>query len=582
MAAPNGITWGSTYGNYCRLGIYVGLTNADTKTTANVQVWLWTKYAIYDTNNRFYFGNSADTTATYEDCGVKTVSTSNSSGDGWSTDNQVLIQSFSYSYTRGNSSVKRYLYAMFEGIDKGNGNIYASTSFTIPALPTYTVTYDANGGTGAPSAQTKKHGVNLLLSSTVPTRTGYTFKNWLSTAQNQTYNPGTNYGHNESTTMKAQWTVHTYTVEFNANGGSGGPSDQTKEHGTDLTLSSAVPTRTGYNFLGWGTSASSTTVVYAAGAKYTDNAPVTLYAIWQIAYNKPRINGLSVSRCNSAGTESEDGTYAFVEFSWATDEAVTDITIAWASSENSSSVDVAASGTSGNVSTVIGGGALSTDSTYTIRVTVADSGGSSSQSSTLQGKAYTLDLLAGGKGVAFGKPAEREGFDCAFTMYDKFSTLIGNGLAAYTGGGDSGIDPDTTLESLCLTSHTNAPKGLGTFYYIHTVFYSTKSATAARAQVAMPYNKTGSMYHRYYASGAWSAWARYLSADEIYPVGSVVTRYDNTSPADLFGGTWERIEGKVLYGCATNGTIGATGTHKTGSGSSSLPYVNVAIWRRTA
>lgn len=167
-------------------------------------------------------------------------------------------------------------------------------------------------------------------------------------------------------------------------------------------------------------------------------------------------------------------------------------------------------------------------------------------------------------------------------VFDQYGAAFGNGLAAYTGGGDAGIDPDTTLEELCLTSHSHGPQGLGTFYYIHTAFYNTKSATAARMQVAIPYNKTGSIYHRYYASGAWSSWARYMTADELYPVGSVCIRYDTTSPATLYGGIWQRIEGRFLYGCASSGTVGATGSHTTGSGSSSMPYVNVAIWRRTA
>lgn len=173
-------------------------------------------------------------------------------------------------------------------------------------------------------------------------------------------------------------------------------------------------------------------------------------------------------------------------------------------------------------------------------------------------------------------------FAVSGSMFDNFGTLIGNGLAAYTGGGDSGIDPNTTLEGLCLTSHSNAPKGLGTFFYIHTTFYNTKSASAARTQIGVPYNKQGSIYHRYFASGAWSSWARYMTADEIYPVGSVCIRYDTTSPATLYGGTWQRIEGRMLFGCDSSGTVGATGTHTTGSGGSSLPYVNVAVWRRTA
>lgn len=167
-------------------------------------------------------------------------------------------------------------------------------------------------------------------------------------------------------------------------------------------------------------------------------------------------------------------------------------------------------------------------------------------------------------------------------VFDQFGALSGNGLAAYSGGGDEGIDPDTTLEGLCLTSHSNGPQGLGTFYYIHTAFYNAKSTTAARAQMAMPYKKVGSVYHRYYSGGAWSAWSRYMTADELYPVDSVVIRYDTTNPGTLYGGTWQRIEGRMLFGCATSGTVGATGTHTTGSGSSSLPYVNVAVWRRTA
>ena len=54
----------------------------------------------------------------------------------------------------------------------------ASTSFSIPALASYKVTYNANGGSGAPSAQTKYYGTTLKLSTTKPTRNGYNFKGW--------------------------------------------------------------------------------------------------------------------------------------------------------------------------------------------------------------------------------------------------------------------------------------------------------------------------------------------------------------------------------------------------------------------
>lgn len=142
---------------------------------------------------------------------------------------------------------------------------------------------------------------------------------------------------------------------------------------------------------------------------------------------------------------------------------------------------------------------------------------------------------------------------------DKAGQVIRNGLAAYTGTADAGIDPNTTLEELVLSSHTNAPKGKGVYYYIKTTFYSTKSTTASRAQFAWPSSTEGSLYHRYYKNGSWSAWIRYMNVDETYPVGSIVVRYDHTSPASLFGGTWTRMPGRFLFGANAADTIGTTG-----------------------
>ena len=76
-------------------------------------------------------------------------------------------------------------------------------------------------------------------------------------------------------------TAKTYSVTYNANGGSGAPSSQTKRHGTVLTLSSTKPKRTGYTFLGWSTSSSATSAKYNAGGTFTSNASTTLYAVWE-------------------------------------------------------------------------------------------------------------------------------------------------------------------------------------------------------------------------------------------------------------------------------------------------------------
>ncbi len=148
---------------------------------------------------------------------------------------------------------------------------------------TYTVSYNANGGTGAPSSQTKSHGVPLTLSSTIPTRTGYTFIGWSTsaTANTATYAAGGAYTTNSNATLYAVWKIREYNVSYDANGGIGAPPPQTKTHGVSLTLSSVVPTMTGYTFVGWSTAPTDTTAVYRPGGAFTTNASVTLYAVWK-------------------------------------------------------------------------------------------------------------------------------------------------------------------------------------------------------------------------------------------------------------------------------------------------------------
>ncbi len=175
--------------------------------------------------------------------------------------------------------------------------IFGSTTEPTPTPKptTYTVTYNANGGSGAPSSQTKNHGTNLTLSSSAPTRTGYDFIGWAtsSTATTAKYQPGAMYTTNANLTLYAVWSKKTYTVTYNANGGSGAPLSQIKTYGTNLTLSSSAPTRTGFDFIGWSTSAAATTAQYQPGDTYTSNADLTLYAVWRIAYYG-EINELSL------------------------------------------------------------------------------------------------------------------------------------------------------------------------------------------------------------------------------------------------------------------------------------------------
>ena len=134
-----------------------------------------------------------------------------------------------------------------------------------------------------------------------------------------------------------------YAVKYNANAPSGTatnmPSNQTKWHGETLTLSSKVPKLTGYTFKGWATS-SSGSVTYAAGAKYTTDAAVTLYAKWQadtytISYDGNGATGGSTSSQTrtyggSAITVRANGftrtNYAFLHWDTKADDSGTDYT----------------------------------------------------------------------------------------------------------------------------------------------------------------------------------------------------------------------------------------------------------------
>ena len=71
-----------------------------------------------------------------------------------------------------------------------------------------------------------------------------------------------------------------YTITYNANGGSGAPSEQTKRYGNNITLSSGIPTRNGYAFAGWGLDKNSNSLAYRPGDNYKDNSNINLYAIW--------------------------------------------------------------------------------------------------------------------------------------------------------------------------------------------------------------------------------------------------------------------------------------------------------------
>lgn len=194
--------------------------------------------------------------------------------------------------------------------------IYQTTvNITVPTKPSYTVSYSANGAnvSGTPSAQTKWYGETLTLSSTRPTRTGYTFAGWAtSSGGSVAYQPGGSYTANSAVTLYAKWTPISVTLSYNANGGTGAPASQTKVYDTPLKLQTGIPTRTGYTFKGWATTqtrANAGTVDYSAGGTYSANSTsnITLWAAWSpnpyaVTYNANGGSGAPASQTKYHGT----------------------------------------------------------------------------------------------------------------------------------------------------------------------------------------------------------------------------------------------------------------------------------------
>ncbi len=164
----------------------------------------------------------------------------------------------------------------------------ASKLFKIIDAENPVITYDANGGTGVPSSQTKVYGKDLALSNITPTRMGYIFKGWNTKADGSgaNYSAGEMYSANAAVKLFATWRANDYTVRYDSNGGSGKMSDSAHRYDAEKALSKNTFTKPYCRFKGWNTAPDGSGTAYADGASVKNLAAenggvVTLYAQWE-------------------------------------------------------------------------------------------------------------------------------------------------------------------------------------------------------------------------------------------------------------------------------------------------------------
>ena len=168
-----------------------------------------------------------------------------------------------------------------DGIASFDG--YTFSKLTEPAdYKNFVIQYNANGGSGSMANTTVPYGVSTALSKNTFTKDGGKFAGWTAyrSSQNQWYyTNGSSTGwytegsqpsgytkyiysdgakvaktsslDGEVVKLYAQWEASTYTVRYNANGGTGTMADTTVTYGVSTKLRANAFTRSGYSFVGW-------------------------------------------------------------------------------------------------------------------------------------------------------------------------------------------------------------------------------------------------------------------------------------------------------------------------------------------
>ena len=266
-----------------------------------------------------------------------------------------------------------------------------------------------------------------------------------------------------------------------------------------------------------------------------------------LSYSAPKITKLSVIRCNNDGTENDQGSYAKVTYSYSitylNSNSSKGAVLKYKKSSETTwqSLTLAAKYMATNETSIID---ADSGSSYDIALFISDdfykdSNAVKSQTSVSTG--YCIyHVPASGKGITFGGIAEGDGFNVK--MPATFSGSISAG-GNYNGKYVTG----TWLQTTAATDLGRKPPKVAVL------------------------DESGWIYSRALSS---------LILEAVYPVGSIYMSVNSTSPATLFGGTWQAIQGKFLLGAYGNtykaGSTGGEATHTLTT--SEMPSHNHAVY----
>lgn len=243
-----------------------------------------------------------------------------------------------------------------------------------------------------------------------------------------------------------------------------------------------------------------------------------------IDYSSPKITDFLVQRCNSGGTLTDEGTYVKVTPKWSYSSVNSKNTFSAKvdyKTKAATNWSTATTVTTSDSSYIIGGGDISANTSYDIRLTIQDAFETVTKTITIPTAKTTLDFRNGGNGIAVGKVAESDGFEVDWNS--KFNKQVDvEGTANLKG--DVNVSSKTNLK-------LGGVSLIDMFYPVGSIYMSTSSTN--------PSNFMG---------GTWVAWG-----SGRVPVG-VNTSDSDFNTVEKTGGA-KTQELRALIGAVNNNTL---------------------------
>lgn len=238
---------------------------------------------------------------------------------------------------------------------------------------------------------------------------------------------------------------------------------ETTRDTTNHTLNTTSPTN------------SSGKIVYTIVLTDSRNIRQSVNKIFTVnPYNSPEVKSVTANRCLADGTLDEDGEYILLKATYAADNRqanqITSILGAIIDKATGTTLDVnhpltlKVNSTTDSLiqaesTDIIGAGEIDITKEYTVSASIFDKPGSlnhkwTSKTANIYRSYCTMDFLAGGKGIAFGTMASKEGFEC--NMDADFNNTV-NVDGNLTVNGESRVGGTANFQSALYVN--NGPSG---------------------------------------------------------------------------------------------------------------------------